>query len=145
MKNCLKNFFKSTMQPNCASASLLFLRFVFGLAFVFHGWGKIQAPFSWMPADAPVPGILQFLAAFSEFGGGIAIILGLLTRLASVGLAFTMAVAVSMHMFAMKDPFVNSTGGSSYELAAVYFAISILFLVIGPGKFSVDHCAFGDR
>jgi len=141
----IKKFFQIAPQNTNASLALLLLRLLFGIAFVLHGWGKIQAPFNWMPPDAPVPGILQFLAAFSEFGGGIAIILGLLTSLAALGLAFTMAVAAGMHMFVMKDPFVNTTGGSSYELAAIYFAISILFIVIGPGKFSVDRYLFKHR
>ena len=69
------------------SAGLLILRLVAGLAFVFHGYGKITKPFAWMPPEATVPSILQGLAALSEFGGGLAWILGLLTPLASFGLA----------------------------------------------------------
>jgi putative oxidoreductase len=141
----IKKFFQIAPQGTGASLALLLLRLLFGIAFILHGWGKIQAPFNWLPPDAGVPGVLQFLAAFSEFGGGIAIILGLLTSLAALGLAFTMAVAAGMHMFVMKDPFVNTSGGSSYELAAIYFAISILFIVIGPGRFSVDRYLFNYR
>ncbi len=86
---------------------------------------KFKVHLYWMGPDAPVPGFLQFLAAFSEFGGGLAWIIGLLVPLASLGLAITMAVAVSMHMITLGDPFVaSSPGGSSYELAAVYFAVS---------------------
>ncbi len=132
-------------QPNCASTALLMLRLVVGVAFLYHGWGKIQTPFSWMPPTAGVPSILQFLAALSEFGGGLALILGLLTRIATLGMAFTMAVATFMHMVVMKDPFVNMTGGSSYELALVYFSISVLFFVLGPGRFSVDAKIWGQK
>ena len=128
----------TTAQSNKVSAGLLILRVVVGIAFLYHGWGKIQNPMAWMPPDAGVPGILQFLAALSEFGGGIALILGLLTRVAMLGLGFTMAVAVFMHAVMMKDPFVNTTGGSSYELAAVYLAISLLILATGAGKYSLD-------
>jgi uncharacterized membrane protein YphA (DoxX/SURF4 family) len=42
----------------------------------------------------------------------------------------------------MKDPFVNTTGGSSYELALVYFAISLLLIATGPGKYSLDSKIF---
>ena len=97
----------------------------------------------WVP-DAFAPGLLQALAALSEFGGGIAWIIGLLVPLASLGIACTMAVAVCMHAFMRGDPFV-SVGGSSYELAAVYFCVSILLLAAGPGRFSLDGKIFGPR
>jgi putative oxidoreductase len=133
-------------QPKCASAALLLLRLVAGTAFLFHGWGKIQHPFAWMPPEAPVPGLLQFLAALSEFGGGIAWILGLLTPIFSLGIACTMAVAVFMHGVTMGDPFVSTAKGeSSYELALVYFCIAMVILAFGPGKFSLGSKIFGDR
>ena len=141
----LKRQFQVVPHSNCASIALFFLRLIVGTAFIIHGWGKIQAPFSWMPPDAPVPGFLQFLAALSEFGGGIGLILGLLTPLWSLGLGITMAVATYMHAGVMKDPFVNQTGGSSCEPALVYLGISILFFALGPGKFSLDNRIFAER
>ncbi|MCB0273024.1 MAG: DoxX family protein, partial [Bdellovibrionales bacterium] len=139
-KDCCKKFFTPVALPCKASAALLFVRLVMGIAFLYHGWGKIQHPFSWMPEGSPVPGFFQFLAAISEFGGGIALILGVITSLAMLGLAFTMFVATYMHMFVMKDPFVaTGPGMSSYEPALMYLALSILIMVIGPGKYSVDH------
>lgn len=142
MKNKLLCCFTTAPQGKCASAALLFLRLVAGAAFMFHGWGKIQNPMSWMGPESPVPGFLQFLAAFSEFGGGLAWMVGLLTPLFSLGLMFTMIVATLLHMMVLKDPFVAMKGGSSYELAAVYLAVSILFLSIGSGKFSLDAIFF---
>src|SRR5688572_29253926 len=79
------------------SLGLLLLRLVMGAAFILHGWPKIQNATAWMGADAPVPGFLQAAAAASEFGGGILLILGLLTPLALLGLAATMAVASHLH------------------------------------------------
>ena len=141
MKQCLK----VPSQATCASMALLLLRVVVGLAFVQHGWGKMQNPFAWMPPDAPVPGFLQFLAAFAEFGGGIALVLGLLTVLGSLGIAITMLVATSMHAFVMHDPMVNLTGGSSFELPLVFLAVAILFMNLGPGKYSLDAKIFGTK
>lgn len=139
MQNKLKCLLTPTTHPNCTSAALFFLRVVVGIAFMYHGWGKIQSPFGWMGPDAPVPGILQMLAAVAEFGGGMALIIGLLTKVASIGLACTMLVATIMHAFVMKDPFVASAPGSpSYELALVYLAISVLLMATGPGKHSID-------
>ncbi len=133
--------------PAFQSAALLLLRLIVGAAFVLHGWGKIQHPFGWMPPQAPVhiPGFFQFLAAISEFGGGIALILGLVTRLASLGLICTMTVAVYMHMIVRHDPFVSLTGGMSYEPAMGYLGVAILFLALGPGNFSLDAKIFGKR
>lgn len=123
--------------PKLASIGLLLLRLVVGLAFMIHGWGKIQSPFNWMGPQAPVPGIFQALAALSEFGGGLALILGALVPLASLGLFFTMLVATLFHAVAQKDPFV-SKGGPSYELALVYLVIAVVMLTTGPGLYSVD-------
>ncbi|MGV3624851.1 MAG: DoxX family protein [Archangium sp.] len=115
-----------------ASLGLLVLRLVAGAAMASHGWGKMQDPFHWLDkAESPPPAFLQFLAAFSEFGGGLALIIGALTVVASIGLAFTMMEAVRHHVTA-GDPF------GRWELALLYFAISILFLCVGPGRISVD-------
>lgn len=114
------------------SSALFALRVIVGIAFLVHGAGKIVNPFGWMGPDAPVPGIFQGLAALSEFGGGLALILGLLTPLASLGLISTMVVAVLVHV-GKGDGFV---GG--YELASVYLVASIALLLTGPGRFSVD-------
>lgn len=138
----MKKFFVIKLHSPDMDVILLLLRVVFGYAFILHGWGKIQHPMDWMP-NSPVPGILQALAAIAEFGGGIAIILGFLTRLSGLGLAFTMLVAVYFHAVMLGHPFVNSTGGGSFELALVYLVLSVLFIIAGPGRFSVDGKVFG--
>lgn len=117
---------------NRISLALLVLRLFVGVAFIAHGSGKIAAPFSWMGPDAPVPGVFQALAAVAEFGGGMALILGLLTPLAALGLISTMFVAILTHI-SQGDAFF---GG--YELAAVYLAASVALLLAGPGRFSID-------
>jgi putative oxidoreductase len=127
---------------------LLVLRLVVGAAFLFHGWPKIQNPMGWMDRpDAPsgMPGVLQAAAAVSEFGGGIALIVGFLTPLFALGLAATMATAAGMVHIPKGDPFVPPPGwtGGSWELAAVYLAVMILFLMSGPGRFSLDALLFG--
>src|SRR5919106_6345705 len=76
--------------------ALLLGRFVMGLAFVLHGWPKMQNPTGWMNAmgGSAVPSFLQVLAAVAEFGGGIALILGLLTPIAAVGIICQMVGAL---------------------------------------------------
>lgn len=133
------NFFRRTLslqiQDTRVSVALLIMRVVIGLAMMFHGFGKIQSPFGWMGPDAPIPGFLQALAALSEFGGGLAWLVGLLTPLASIGILITMGVAASTHIM-RGDPFVGYEG--SYELASVYFTFAILLLLAGPGRFAID-------
>ena len=140
----LKRCFQPSSQTNAGSIALLCLRLVAGIGMMMHGWGKIQTPMSWMGPDSPIPGILQFLAAFSEFGGGIAWILGLVTPLASLGMLFTMAFATFFHAVVQGDPFV-SKGGASYEMAALYLMISLVLMLVGPGKISADKIAFGEK
>jgi len=130
-------------QPVDVDLILLLIRIICGYAFVLIGWGKIQHPLNWMGDESSVPGILQALAAISEFGGGIALIIGLLTRLGALGIGCTMVGAIIMHRFVMGDPFVNFTGGSSYQLAVVYLLIALLLVTLGPGRFSLDRRIFG--
>lgn len=125
-----------------AALALLIARLVFGAGIAVHGWSKIQNPFGWMGPDAPVPSIFQALAALSEFGGGIALIIGLLTPLAMLGLSVTMAVAITTVHLAQGHPFV-ARGGPSYELATLYLGFALLILLAGPGRYSLDARLFG--
>ena len=139
------NLFKPPPLSSRASAGLLILRLVVGLAFVFHGYDKIKNPFGWMHSDS-IPGVFQALAAISEFGGGMAWMLGLLTPLASFGLLCTMVMAVRLVAFVMHADFVATKPSDiSYELASVYLCVALLLLFAGPGRFSVDRLIFGEK
>jgi len=120
--------------------ALLSLRLVAGPAFIVHGSWKIQNAFGWMGSEGSVPGFLQALAAFAEFGGGIAILIGLLTQLAALGIAFTMLVAIFMVHVPKGDPFVGHNG--SWELPAVYLSIMIALILRGAGAVSLDAVFF---
>jgi putative oxidoreductase len=130
-------------QPAIVDLLLLAIRTLCGYAFVRHGWSKIQDPLHWMGNDSAVPALFQALAAISEFGGGFALLIGLLTRLGALGIACTMAVATYMHRFVFGDPYLSLTGGRSFELAANYLMLALLILVNGPGRFSLDRLIFG--
>lgn len=122
---------------------LLVLRLVAGAAFIVHGWAKVQAgPGSWMGPDAPVPGVLQALSTAAEFLGGVGWVLGLLTPLASLGLFVNMLFALQYH-FGRGDPFISLVGGVSYEAALYYWAVALLLLLVGPGRYSIDARIFG--
>jgi putative oxidoreductase len=130
------------------AVGLLLLRVVTGAAFMFHGWFKIQSPggvLGWMGPDAPVPGVLQGLAVLAEFGGGLALILGLVTPLAAFGIACTMIVALALVHIPQGHAFVGQAGKPSFELVAVYLADVILLMLIGPGMLSLDGLLFAKR
>ena len=141
----MMELFKLFRLSGRVSLSLLVLRLVVGAAFMHHGFGKIQNLFGWMGPDAGMPAFLQALAALSEFGGGLAWMLGLLTPLASFGIGCTMTVAVWTHAVVRHDPFVSMGPGASYELALVYWCVALLLLLAGPGRFSLDRMFFGER
>ena len=140
------------LYPNFISGwralALLLVRLVVGAAFVLHGWPKIQNPTGWMNAmgGQGVPSFLQALAALAEFGGGIALIFGLLTPVAAFGIVCQMLGALFLVHFPKGDPFVApAPGASSYELALVYLVMAVLLIATGPGRWSLDALLFGGR
>lgn len=128
-----------------AALGLLILRLVAGMGLIMHGYPKLVHATTWMGATSGVPGWLQAMSPLAEFGGGLALLFGLLTPLAALGIMCNMAVALFLVHFANRDPFVAPSGwtGSSYETAAMYLAIAFMFLLTGPGRHSLDHILFG--
>ena len=128
-----------------AAWGLLAIRVVFGGALVLHGLQKIGAPTTWMNGFGPQapPAPLQFLAFFSEFAGGLALLFGLLSPFAALGVLSTMAVAALVAHGA--DPWVGGPGQKSKEAALGYFAFALLMLLSGPGRLSLDALLFGRK
>ncbi len=120
---------------------LLILRVGIGIMFMCHGFPKLTAgPVAWTELGGALsamgvnfaPSLMGFIAAMSEFGGGLLLMLGLLTRPACFFLFSTMVVATVMHVRS-GDPFVKY----SHALEAAILFFSLLF--IGPGKMSLDE------
>lgn len=123
------------------AAGLLVVRVVAGLAFIYHGLPKIQHPSSWMTrgmgSHAFLPAWLQAVVAVVEFFGGIALIVGFLTPLASALIFIDMTGALGTVELPSGARFVG--GRHSFELNALYMALMVLFFVMGPGRASVDR------
>ena len=144
----MMNFLFGNFVRGRGAVGLLIVRLVFGLGMVLHGSQKIGAPFTWMNAfagESAPPGLLQALAAVAEFFGGLALILGLLTPVAALGIACVMLAGIGMAHLPAGDPFVGAPGQSSYESATGYLAVALLLIVTGPGALSLDRLLFGRR
>lgn len=129
-----------------AAVGLLVLRVVVGLGLMMHGWNKIQNPFGWMNkpgAPSDIPGFMQALAALGEFGGGLGLIVGLLTPLAALGVIFTMLGAYFISH--QGDPWIKPGAKGTWELASLYFIMALTILLTGPGRYSLDAIIFGKK
>ncbi|MEK6693679.1 MAG: DoxX family protein [Nitrospirota bacterium] len=119
---------------------ILILRIGIGIMFLYHGAPKlIGGPEKWEKlgmamnyVGIPVfPVFWGFMAAFSEFFGGIFIILGLFFRPACILLLITMSVASIMHLGKG-----DGLGVASHAIEAGVLFLSLI--LIGPGKYSID-------
>ena len=137
--------------PGTASAAgdfgLLVLRVAFGAYIALHGWDKIHSDghFGLMPQlvegvqgmGFPAPKLFAWLAALTEFVGGILVVLGFLTRPAALALTFNMCVAAFVAH--KQDPWYAPMAPRSKESALLYLAPFVLLLLAGAGRFSVDR------
>ncbi len=142
--------------------ALLVVRVGLGSMFILHGEGKMfGGPEVWekLGTSMSVVGIefapifWGFMAAFAEFGGGVLLILGLLTRPACLLLFITMVIATLKHLevdesliSAVTDLIDPKTtldlikeASHAIEAACIFFAL----MLTGPGKISLDRKVFG--
>lgn len=116
----------------------LMLRLIFGGLFIYHGFSKILAYNDILPKFGDIIGIgstLSFnLVIFAEFGCGIFVTIGLLTRLTVLPISFTMIVA--FFIAHANDPFARK------ELALIFLLLSVVIFILGSGKYSIDKLLF---
>ncbi|MBD5656054.1 MAG: DoxX family protein [Candidatus Eremiobacteraeota bacterium] len=127
--------------------ALLVLRLFLGAAFVLHGLPKILHPGTWAAKVLPgVPPWLAAVAAFVEFGGGIALIVGFATPLFAFLIACNMVVAIWFVLIPHGARFVNDApGAASYEKPLAYLAIALALILLGSGNFALDAARPGKR
>jgi len=125
--------------------SSLVLRVPVGLILAGHGAQKLfgwfggyglQGTGQWMASVGIEPGYtMALLAGSAEFFGGIALVIGLLTRPAALVTAFTMLVA--MLVVHWPNGFFLTTNGIEYSLTLLAATCALLFQ--GGGALSLDN------
>ncbi len=123
--------------------ALLVIRLAAGLIFVMHGYGKLTGNpslemFSGMLTGMGIPMAMFFawLVALTEFLGGLALIVGIFVRPASVLLAIVMLVALTMAK-KLKFP------AADIDLALL--GISVALAMAGAGKWSLAGMMLKDK
>ncbi|MDQ2900520.1 MAG: DoxX family protein [Acidobacteriota bacterium] len=122
---------------------IFLLRIVVGFVFAMHGGQKLfsqgigTVAKSFHQMGIPHPELFAVVVALAEFLGGLALILGFLTRFAAFALAVDMAVAVvQVHW---RNGFFLPAG---FEYALTLFAANLALLLTGAGALSVDSRLF---
>ncbi len=139
-----KQTVQTLLQSNAGIAALI-LRVPLGVILAAHGAQKLFGWFGgyglegtgqWMASIGLEPGYLMaLLAGSAEFFGGLALVLGLLTRPAALVSALTMLVA----MFAVHIGNGLFMANNGYEFALSLLAASVALTVQGGGQLALDN------
>lgn len=122
--------------PRQLDLGLAVLRIAAATVFINHGFQKlfvygfagVTGAFTHM--GVPLPGVMGPLIAVLEFFGGIALLIGFLTRLVTIGFVLDMLGAIFLVQL--------KNGFSHYELEFLLCASSLALSLTGGGRFSVD-------
>ncbi|MBI2137017.1 DoxX family protein [Candidatus Woesearchaeota archaeon] len=124
------------LKPFQGHLYLIFRVFV-GLLFLQHGLQKVLGSFGGVNGASLAGGglpPLMVLAGLIEFAAGLAVALGLLTRLAAAVAGVEMLVAY----FQVHAPLGIIPLQNQGELALLYFAAFVALTAYGSGRFSLD-------
>ncbi|TWE01716.1 putative membrane protein YphA (DoxX/SURF4 family) [Neobacillus bataviensis] len=124
-------------------ASTLILRVVVGITFFVHGVVKFQGGIEnivgWFGAIG-LPGFLAYVVATIEVVGGIALILGLGSRVVAALLALLMVGATLKVKLAVG--FLGNGEMAGYELDLALLAMSVFIAINGSKMFALDQVIF---
>ena len=145
MNNLFLAKLRQWLVPNrtiCQSIFLLLIRLYWGWGFFQTGKGKLsniaQPTEFFQSLGIPFPHAQAILVGTTECIGGLLLLLGLLSRLASIPLTILLIVAYLTADIALVK---NILGDPDKFLAAdefLFLFVVLLILLFGPGKFSVD-------
>ena len=132
----------------------LLIRIPLGLIFLAHGSQKLlglfggsglTSTFRIFEEKLGIPPIFTLLAIIAEFGGGIGVLTGFLTRFSAAGIASVMAVAIYKvhwsHGFFMNTNCIAGRGhGIEFTLALLGMALYLT--IAGGGRWCIDRLIF---
>ncbi len=130
----------------------LLLRFGVGLTFLFSGLGKVMGGTAGTSAffgklGIPLPGLMGPFISYLELLGGIAILLGLFTRVFGLLLVCDMLVAILVAKLpaaaGAKGGIVNGWAQLRAELMLLVGSGSLA--ILGPGLLSIDAALLGEK
>jgi putative oxidoreductase len=118
----------------------LVLRVIIGGLFVWHGIDKFNAGIGMVEGmfemwGVPLPGITAPLVAVVEIVGGLALIVGLMTRPVAGVLSIVMFGAL---VFVKLDMGLIPMDAAGAEVDLAYLAGLIALMAFGPGPYSAD-------
>ncbi|MFD2681876.1 DoxX family protein [Bacillus seohaeanensis] len=116
------------------------LRVVVGLTFFIHGLSKFQGGISNTVGffdSLGLPGFTAYVVALVELVGGIALILGLGTRI--VTLLFALIMLGAIFTAKLSAGFLGNGQMAGYELDLVLLAASIYFVFADGSQLSLDQ------
>jgi len=134
--------------------TLTVIRLVLGVVFFAHGAQKMLGWFGgygfhgtmgFFTQQMGIPAPLAFLAICAEFFGGLGLILGLLARIAALGIITNMLVAIAT-VHAANGFFMNWSGkqkGEGFEYHLLAIALALVVLIKGSGALSIDRMLAG--
>lgn len=118
----------------------LFLRLGLGIIFLYHGFGKVFGASAGLGSawNPNLPVVIQTLVAWGEFLGGLAILAGFQTALASAGIIVIMLGAIVL--VHGKNGFSLMNHGFEYNFALIMMCLALI--AAGPGPFRI-RCGCG--
>ncbi len=120
-------------------SSLLFMRIVIASIFLVAAYAKLSmwtgTPVTLRMSNETI-NFMRFISV-AEALGGAAVLIGLLTRLASSGLAIIMVGAICMLQFSYGVGFTSS-GGTGWNFPLIVLCGCLILVAFGAGRWSLD-------
>ncbi|WP_077212086.1 DoxX family protein [Bacillus dakarensis] len=121
----------------------LILRVTLGVLFFIHGLvkfqGGIENTVGWFDSIG-IPGFMAYVVALIELVGGIALILGVATRLVSALLAIIMIGAIFTAKLSLG--LLGDGQMAGYELDIAFFVIAVFLAINGSKLYSLGNLIF---
>jgi putative oxidoreductase len=129
------------------------VRIVLGVVFFAHGAQKalgwfggagLQSTVRVFREQLRIPAPLALLSVAAEFLGGLGLIVGLLSRIAALGIAVVMIVAlVAVHgKFGFFMNWYGEKQGHGIEYHILVLALAVAVIIKGGGAFSLDKVLY---